>query len=380
VRTAVAVVLLWASVAGAQPVPEATPAVAPQPAAAEPPADPRSDAGWLLYHDAFEALLHGQRARARDLATQLIRQYPEHPATKLVQAAALGAGPGIVDTYEPPPPPAGPPAPAAGPIDEKPSRGARSELALFQTLHGMYVGIEVCLLADCNSGEAGFGLALAGAGTGAIVSLNIGELTSGQRALINSGTIWGAVNAGLLLGVTEPDSLQADVGTLLAGQGLGLFLGAGLFRSHATAGQVALANSGGEWGFALAGLTMAALDQNADSKDVFLVLLGAVDVGLGVGAYLASRYPQVSRGQTLVIDAGGIVGGVAGGSVGILISGDFNDRSTPGAAAIGAAVGLATAAYFTRHWSARSDGSPVEAFVRPVEHARGGVAGIGFRW
>jgi hypothetical protein len=373
VRTAVAVVLLWASVARAQPVPEATPAVAPQPAAAEPPADPRSDAGWQLYHDAFDALLHGQRARARDLATQLIRQYPEHPATKLVQAAALGAGPGIVDTYEPPPPP-------TGPVIEKPSRGARAELALFQTLHGMYVGIEVCLLADCNSGEAGFGLALAGAGTGAIVSLNIGELTSGQRALLNSGTIWGAVNAGLLIGVTEPDSTQSVVGTLLAGQGLGLFLGAGLYRSHATAGQVALANSGGEWGFALTGLTMAALDQNADSKDVFLVLLGAVDAGLGVGAYLASRNPQVSRGQTLVIDAGGIVGAVAGGSVGILISGDFNDRSTPGGAAIGAAVGLATAAYFTRHWSARSDGSPVEAFIRPVEHARGGVAGIGFQW
>lgn len=369
-RIAVAVVLLWVSVARAQPVPEATPAVAPQ---TEAPADPRSDAGWQLYHDAFDALLHGQRARARDLATRLVRDYPQHPATKLVQAAALGAGPGVVDTYEPP-------APPAGPIIEKPSRGARAELALFQTLHGMYAGIELCGMAECDSGEAFFGLALAGAATGAIVSLNIGELTSGQRALLNSGTIWGAVNAGLLLGATEPDNTQTIFGTLLAGQGLGLFLGVGMFRSHATAGQVALANSGGEWGFALTGLTMAALDQNADSKDVFLVLLGAVDVGLGVGAYLASRYPQVSRGQTLVIDAGGIVGGVAGGSLGILISGNFDDRSTPGFAAAGAAVGLATAAYFTRHWSARGEGSSIEAFLRPVEHAKGGVAGIGFAW
>ena len=371
-RIAVAVVLLWVSVARAQPVPEATPAVAPQPEPA-PAADPRSDAGWQLYHDAFDALLHGQRARARDLATQLVREYPQHPATRLVQAAALGAGPGVVDTYEPP-------APPAGPIIEKPTRGARAELALFQTLHGMYAGVELCLLADCDSGEAAFGLALAGATAGAFVSLNIGELTSGQRALLNSGTIWGAVNAGLLIGVTEPDDGQAIVGTLLAGQGLGLFLGAGLFRSHATAGQVALANSGGEWGFALTGLTMAALDNNADSQDVFLVLLGAVDVGLGVGAYLASRNPQVSRGQTLVIDAGGIAGGVAGGAVGILISGDFDDRSTPGLAAVGAAAGLAAAAYFTRNWSARGDSSSVEAFIRPVEHAKGGVAGIGFSW
>jgi hypothetical protein len=104
-----------------------------------------------------------------------------------------------------------------------------------------------------------------------------------------------------------------------------------------------------------------------------------MDAGIIVGGYLATRMPEISRGQTLVIDAGGIVGGVAGGGVGVLISGNFEDRTTPLAAAIGAAVGLGAAAYFTRDWH-HNGGSNANAYFAPVEHARGGIAGMSMRW
>jgi len=372
VRTAVAVVcsLVLARLAAAQPVPDATPAVAPQAEPVAPTVDARDDAGWRLYHDAFDALMNGKRAHARELASRLIRSYPGHPAIKLVDGAGIGDAPGQADTPKPP----------EGPIVEKPSRGARAELALFQTLHGVYAGVELCILAECDSGEAFFGLALAGGAAGALISVNVGDITSGQRALLNSGTVWGAANAGLLLIASNSDDAQTIGGSLLIGQGLGLFAGAGLFGSHVTAGQVALANSGGEWGGVLTALAYIALEDSPSDRNFSLTLLGAIDAGIAVGAYLASRFPRVSRAQTLVVDAGGIAGAVAGGSLGVLISSDFDDRSTPGLAAVGAAVGLATAAYFTRNWGTSNDASAVEAFIRPVEHARGGVAGVGFAW
>ena len=115
--------------------------------------------------------------------------------------------------------------------------------------------------------------------------------TSGQRALINSGTAWGAFNAAMLLVATEPDDASTVGLSLIGGQAAG--------------------------------------------------------VGLGAGAYLAWRMPRVSRAQTLVIDAAGIVGAVAGGAGGVMATGDVEDRTTAGLAAVGAAIGLGAAAYFT---------------------------------
>ncbi|HEY6179659.1 MAG TPA: hypothetical protein VIX73_34630, partial [Kofleriaceae bacterium] len=58
-------------------------------AAAQPAesADPRSDAAWQLYHDAFAALMRGESTRARELASALLRDYPDHAATRLVRGA-----------------------------------------------------------------------------------------------------------------------------------------------------------------------------------------------------------------------------------------------------------------------------------------------------
>jgi len=78
---------------------------AAQPAPAEPatPAasDPRSDAAWQLYHEAFAALMQGEPSRARALATALLRDYPDHAATRRIRDAHLGLAPGAADELAP---------------------------------------------------------------------------------------------------------------------------------------------------------------------------------------------------------------------------------------------------------------------------------------
>lgn len=353
-----------------EPAPPVPPAAAePAAPAVDPGTDPRTDAAWQLYYDLFAALMRGEQARARDLASTLLRDHPDHPATRLVRGSQLGVGPG-----------------ASGPGDgrdgddgrETASRGARAELAAFQTLHGIAIGAEICIASDCDSGGAVFGLTLGGGVAGAAISLSVPDLTSGQRALLNSGTAWGAVNAGLLLIATQP-SIQTIGLSLIAGQGAGLLAGGALFALHPTAGQVGLANSGGQWAGMLTGLVLAASRSGADDREVAISLLAAVDAGIAGGAYLASRWPRVSRAQTLVIDAGGIVGAVGGGSLGVVISGNFSDRTTPALAAVGAVIGLGASAYLTRNWSEGS-ASSLHTFIAPPEHGRGGVAGISARW
>jgi len=338
-------------------------------AAAQPAesADPRSDAAWQLYHDAFAALMRGESTRARELASALLRDYPDHAATRLVRGAHLGLAPGAVDEPSPPEP------------RDPPSSGARAELALFQSLNGLALGIELCIALDCDSGQAYLGTALAGTAVGAIASVSLRDLTSGQRALLNSGTAWGAVNAGLLLIATNNDHDEKTIsGGLIAGQLGGLGLGAGLFALHPTAGQVALANSGGEWVGVLTELVIAASGARPDNHEHAYLALLAIDAGIAGGGYLASRWPVVSRAQTLVIDAGGIVGTVGGGGIGILISGRESDRATPALAAVGALVGLGAAAYLTRDW--HRDAGSVHAYAMPPAHGRGALAGIGFAW
>jgi hypothetical protein len=325
-------------------VPEATPSVpeaTPRVLEATPPAalDPRSDAGWQLYHEAFGALLAGNRRRAGELAATLQREHAGHPAAQLSARADLGVAPGVTDTETVP--------------GELPTRGARAELALFQTIHGVALGVELCIAADCDAGEAFLGVALLGGTAGLGASLAVDRLTSGQRALLNGGTFWGAANAGLTLLVTQPDNERLYPVVLMAGQLGGLGLGAALTPLKPTSGQVGLASSGGQWGAALAGLSLLALEPDASERTFGGVMLAAMDIGLAVGAQLAVKYPRVSRAQTFVIDAGGIVGGVSGAGIGVLVGGDADTRATPGLAAIGALVGLGVTTYLTRHWDDR---------------------------
>jgi hypothetical protein len=266
-----------------------------------------------------------------------------------------------------------------------PTQGASAELALFQTLHGLALGIEVCVLLECDSPEAYFGLSLAGAGAAAIASLKaIEQVTPGQRALLNGGTVWGAFNSLMLILAGEPGDEKTIALGMIGGQVAGMAGGALLFRYRPTAGQVGLASTGGQWGAALMWLTLVASSAEPSAAELAVSLMLAADVGLGLGAYLAKQQPNISRAQTLVMDGGGNVGGVGGGGIGVLIGGVIGDRATAGAAALGAALGLGAAAYFTRVWGDEDgdddDAGGARAILMPAEHGRGGLLGVAGTW
>jgi hypothetical protein len=347
-------IAVGAGVAAAQPQPQ-------------PGYEARDDAAWQLYHEAFGALLQGKPRRAAALAARLRREHAGHPAAALVDASPLAL------------------AGAGGRASrEEPTSGAAAELALFQTLHGLTLGVELCIAVECDEPEPVIGLSLAGGVAGAVISLKaLGPVTSGQRALLNSGTVWGAFNAIMAIIAGDPDDASSVALGMIGGQGLGLTVGAMLYSSRPTAGQVALASTGGQWGGVLMGLVLTAASTDPTEAEIVLSAQIAADAGLAMGAYLATIRPEVSRAQTFVIDAGGIVGGVAGGGLGVLISGSIDDRLSAGMAAIGVAAGLGAASYFTRNWGDSGDGDGgggAHAVVMPAEHGRGGLVGLAGAW
>jgi len=360
----------------AEPAADAAPAEPPAPP--QQPQAPRVDTGWQLYHEAFGALLEGKRGRAARLAARLRREHAGHPATALVAASPLALA-GSGEQREAP--------------REVSTPGAIAELALFQTMHGIALGIEVCVALECDDPQPFLGLSLLGGTAGALVSLRLlGPVTSGQRGLFNSGTSWGVFNAVMAMIAIEPDDESDFAVGLIAGQTAGLFAGALLFNKRPTAGQVGLATSGGQWAAVLMGLSLIAATQEPSAAELSLSLLVAADVGIVMGAYLGQLRPDISRAQTFAIDAGGIVGGVAGGGLGVLVTGAIEDRFTAAMAAIGVAGGLAAATYFTRNWNESEDDDDPRglrgprgprgphAVLVPAEQGRGGLLGLAGTW
>jgi hypothetical protein len=163
----------------------------------------------------------------------------------------------------------------------------------------------------------------------------------------------------------------------MGGQLTGLALGEVLWNQAApTEGQVALANTFGIWSGVLTLQLMGLLEVD-DFEGAVGTMLVMVDVGLLTGAYMAYSHPSISRGRTLLIDAGGILGALAGGGTAILIGGnDVDEKVGLGSMLVGTVAGLASAAYFSRHWDSRS-APPARLSLMP--HRDGGiVAGVSF--
>ena len=338
---------------------------APDAAAEQPaPPDPRDDAAWQRYHQAFSALARGDRALARAQLEALRRDYPDHRATVLAAGALEPSGaPGNAIT--------------AQASTEEPVNGARAELALFQSLHGIAAATELCILLGCKDGALVVGLDLVGGAVGAVVALSISDVTPGKRGAINSGTFWGAQNSLMLvLSQANPDS-SGVAGQLLLGQITGTLIGSAIAKYQPTAGQVALANSGGQWTFVLGLLTYGFVHSSGGSfRNWAIPLTLATDAGLVLGGTIAQQRPSISRGQTLALDAGALLGGLAGGAGGVMISGHVDTRTTYALAAVGLLAGLGTAGYLTRDWGIED--ARVSTVVTPAPG--GAVASALFSW
>lgn len=333
-----------------EPVPEPEPE---QPRADQPPDDyvvaPPVAEAPPEYDQAFEALARGDREGAKRLLTIVAQRGAGDPwgARAIELLDRLGGAPtavprGLEDDFR----------------HERPTQGARAELALFQTITGIYAGSLFCAMIECTSGDSAVPvvlMALAGGGAGLGISLQAtkGGLHAGHATLINSGSVWGIWNSIAMLAILDADDPQAIAGGLLLGYAGGTGLGLALWpRLHPTAGQVSLANTVGTWSLALTAFAQGAffdeLDLTADQ--LFGTMLVVGDLGVVGGAVLASRY-ATSRGRMLLIDAGGILGTLAGSGTAVLIRGNDTSREVFFRAMLpGAIVGLGAAAWLTRDW------------------------------
>jgi hypothetical protein len=325
-------------------------------AAAEPAATEPAEAcaaAQPLYERAFEALSRGQEEQALEGFEQVLARCPTHPyAGELARLVRTRLAP--TQTTE----------------QGDRSRLGRAELVVVQTLHGGLQGVLWCGVLECEARPL-VALSLLGAGTGAAGAwyFTRGGVTAGQALAINSGTAWGLWYGFVWNQLQQPTTQKGTA--MVAGSGLaltGLSI-AGAIYGRPTAGQVSMGNSGGLWAGALAGMVMSILDVESD-QSFYTTQLLATSGGIAL-LYLASdRYP-VSRGRMLLIDSGGIIGGLVGAAAVVLLLDPQDSDAVLVGSTAGVVTGLATAAWLTRRFDA-----PEAPAVTLLPAALGGGPGV----
>lgn len=316
-------------------------------------AGPAEDPAWQLYDRAFEALAAGDADSARALLTRLRGEFPGHPASD--RAASRLAE---LDGPAAPPPGATEPASTARPGDrpghESPSQQARAELALTMTVHGILLGADICEMVECEGSSRAWAatlMASGGAALGLSLYLTRDGIRQGRAQLLDSAMTWGSWNSLLLTdGLAEGPT---EAGYQVASQAGGLALGMGLWHVwRPTSGQVALANTGGVWTVVL---TLLAHGMAEESPSLDTIVL-AGDAGLLLGGLVSNEIAHISRGRTLLIDTGGVLGFLTGGLAAVIA-----DPREEGSAFtymfVGTAAGLGLSTYVTRDWDVPEVGS-----------------------
>lgn len=318
------------------------------PAYGQTPADP----AWELYADAFEAYLQHEEADAFRLLKRLEETYPGHPAAARARSLiAQRDRTRVQEEAEAARRRAVAPRDLAGVLrNESTSSLARAELTILQTLNGIAAGVEICSIAQCASSQMTILSAMLGGGLGLGGSLWLTRdgITQGHTLALNSGTAWGAFHGASLTFILDPGP-RASPALLLGGQLGGLLVGHLAYETlRPGAGDVSLVNSGGIWGAMFALLVLNATEASVSDAVWWGSILGMADVGMVAAGLLASRMPM-SRGRTLVIDAGGIVGLLFGFGVEYLISGKA-DGAFFAAGAVGMVGGLTAATMLSKEW------------------------------
>jgi hypothetical protein len=222
---------------------------------------------------------------------------------------------------------------------------ARGELVFWSTVGGIFTGANVCVIASCDSERATAAVYTASVGGSLALALlaTRNGVAQGEAQLYNSAQTWGSWNA---LGINNGfarDSGEAAIA--LGGQAAGLLAGIGLWRSwHPTQGDVALTNSFFLWSTVLTLWGHLA----ADSSPTLGRVVIAGDIGIALGA-LTSTQIKMSRGRTLLIDVGGVLGILGGG---IIAVGTHDDQAAGISLLVGTAAGLGFAAAATYRWDA----------------------------
>jgi hypothetical protein len=294
------------------------------PAATEPAPPAETDPAWRAYDDAFSQAATGDRRGASARLRQLAAQWPTHPVAARAEALVRG----------------GEPQPAGR---DAPDRVARGELVFWSTAGGLFTAENVCVIADCNSPRvtaAVYTLSVGGA-LGLSIAATRHGVAPGEAQLYNSAQTWGIWSG---LGINGGFAHSAgDAGVAIAAQAGGLVAGIGLWQTwHPTQGDVALANSFLLWSTVLSLWADLAADHEPTLRES--VVLG--DAGLVLGGLISTRV-HMSRGRTLLIDVGGVIGVIGGGLVAV---GTHSDGAAGVALLVGTAAGLGLAAATSKDW------------------------------
>jgi hypothetical protein len=112
------------------------------------------------YHRAFAKLARGEREAAHEALAELVALEPDHPLAERARSLLAELERSRV-------------ALAAGPADgldglgaERASGTARAEMTFFQTLHGLALGAETCVLLECEESQPWVLSLMLGAGAG----------------------------------------------------------------------------------------------------------------------------------------------------------------------------------------------------------------------
>lgn len=195
---------------------------------------------------------------------------------------------------------------------------SRARLVTGQSLHGVALGVQACVIVGCDSARPRVALPTLGAGAGFGLSMwatSDRGVTRGHSSAINYGTLWGAWTGFNLLQISDGDNTEAAMAILMTSQLAGAGVGHLLARSqHLLSGDVRLVNAGAKWSLLYYALvTYGILDVDSPSDQQLAVEMLTVS-GLGglYGALVARRTPM-SRGRVRLINASGIAGMLLGG-------------------------------------------------------------------
>lgn len=306
---------------------DAAPAdAAPSPAAPSAAAPAEPDPAWSAYDDAFSRAAAGDRGGASDRLRELARQWPLHPASARATSLVRDRPPRSLHR-------------------DAPDLFARGELVFWSTLGGLFTAANVCVITDCKSPRetaAVYAISVGGS-LGLSLTASRHGVAQGEAQLYNSAQTWGSWN-----GLAINDRFAKDAGeaaVALTAQATGLLAGIGLWHTwHPTQGDVALTNSFLLWSTVLTLWGHVAADSEPTLREI--VLVG--DAAIVLGALTSTRV-RMSRGRTLLIDVGGVVGTLGGALVAV----GTNDSTAAGVSLlIGTAAGLGLATAMTSEWDA----------------------------
>ncbi len=304
------------------------------PAAAQDPGTAGPDPAAELYAAARTLEAEGEIQLAEALKDFVLRRYPESAAARTIRIARSTPGSRQIEG------------------------GGRTELIVWSTLYGLWLGVAVPAMLSADGSEAyGLGLLVGGPiGFGAGWSATRATpISDGRASAITWAGSWGTWQGFGWAQVVDPGAGSCDdfgycesgpspetvFGWMIAGGLAGTAGGILATRSlDISPGDASLLNLGSLWG-TWYGAALGILGGMEDDDLMAATLVGG-NIGALAGAALARSTP-VSRSQARIASIVGVVAGLAGAGVDLIAQPD-NEKVAIAIPAVTSAIGLALGA------------------------------------